>query len=41
MLDVEGLGEKIIDQLLELDRMGEVSTDKLLAAIDGARPPSR
>lgn len=56
-LDIEGLGEKIIDQLvgtglitdfadlftltrdqiLTLDRMGEVSTDNLLAAIAAAK----
>ncbi|WP_018658353.1 NAD-dependent DNA ligase LigA [Actinomadura flavalba] len=56
-LDIEGLGEKIIDQLvaaglitdfadlftltrddlLTLDRMGETSTDNLLAAFDAAR----
>ncbi|GAA4616680.1 hypothetical protein GCM10023195_74240 [Actinoallomurus liliacearum] len=56
-LDIEGLGDKLIDQLvaagivtdvadlftltrdqlLGLDRMGDISTDKLLAAIDAAR----
>ncbi|SEG67360.1 DNA ligase (NAD+) [Thermomonospora echinospora] len=56
-LDIEGLGEKIIDQLvgnglitdfadlftltrdqiLTLERMGEVSTDNLLAAIEAAK----
>ncbi|MFB4319217.1 NAD-dependent DNA ligase LigA [Actinomadura sp. 21ATH] len=56
-LDIEGLGENRIDQLveagliadfadlftlgrdelLELDRMGETSTDNLLAAIEGAK----
>ncbi|WP_407648995.1 NAD-dependent DNA ligase LigA [Glycomyces albidus] len=56
-LDIDGLGEKIVvqlvereliedfadlftltrEQLLTLDRMGEVSADKLVAAIDAAR----
>ncbi|MQY06324.1 NAD-dependent DNA ligase LigA [Actinomadura macrotermitis] len=56
-LDIEGLGEKIVDQLvtagliadfadlfsltreqlLDLDRMGETSTDNLLAAIEAAK----
>ncbi len=59
-LDIEGLGEKLVDQLVDsgrvktladlyslrplelvgLDRMGQKSADKLVAAIDKARAPA-